>query len=175
MTTIEEIERESRHRRVFVMMTAPTERTAEQKAVWNGKLIPKPKVGDTLYITTSRGIPTRRRVGLDFNAEQPRAVEIVSGNEVDVAKRVTGGESVCSELGYFDLMGDDGLVCHAMPLDGDQLAELKAAAESSKANADGREKLRLELLEQKAASDAALAAKDARIAELEAAAKGKSK
>lgn len=140
--TIEEIELQSRYK-------------AAEKAIKAGTR--EPRVGDKLYITTSRGIVTRRRCGLDFEGTVPREVEIVSGEEADVAARVKRNESVCSQLGYFDLVGDDGLVCHRQPLDSVALDALQAQASEAQRLAADNEAMRLALLEQKAAVEQALA------------------
>lgn len=138
--TIEEIEHESRMRKADKLVEKGTR---------------PPTIGQTLYITTSRGINVRRRGGIQFNMTSPVPVEVVADSEAEVAKRVKAGESVCSELGYFDLVTDDGLVCHSQPLDADTLAALQGQASEAKRLADENEQLRAKLL----AAETSLAAK----------------
>lgn len=99
-----------------------------------------------LVATSGRDIKQRGRCGLRFEHRARRTVEVVNATDKEVDRRVKAGESIATPAGMLEILADDGL---------------SAMLSSEAAAADTVSRTEHEQM---------LAARDARIAELEAAA-----
>jgi hypothetical protein len=122
--------------------------------------IAPPSPTTKLFVTTGRGIPNRRRAGIQFNGKSRVEVSVKPDLTDEEAKaRTDHGEAVVNAWGYCEIMGDDGLVVHATATDVVSVAVMNDLQTSNDRLAAENEELRRALLDQARTRDAAPAAK----------------
>lgn len=99
-----------RHRQITLDNEA---RTRDRRASDNRRRgIPAPAVGDTLYVTTARGVVRRGRAGLRFVEKAKATVEVVDLGAAELAARQLAGASVVSIDGAEEILADTSLLVH---------------------------------------------------------------
>jgi hypothetical protein len=69
---------------------------------------PQPKPGDTLYVSTQRGIPRRARAGIIFSSTEPTPVKVFAETDEEILTRQKGGETAVNPTGAEDILADTG-------------------------------------------------------------------
>lgn len=139
------------------------DRRRERVARTNRKRgLPEPRPGETLFVTTQRGIKRRSRAGVIFGDQAPVEVSVIDESDEQIAARQAAGESAVNVCGAEDILADTGphggLVLHGMPA----ARAIEAAKAQLEAQFDAR------LRETLADVDAAVAKERAEKADLAA-------
>lgn len=113
------------------------------------KGIAPPEDGGKIFVSTAKGIPNRRRAGLDFSSTDRREVTIsMDAPREEFDKLRKGGAYVVDAKGYEEICADDGLVVFSQ-VSSVRVEENAALSEERDRLLAENAKLRQELLEMR--------------------------